>query len=159
MDVLDDGLLQFWRVLNENSVQYIMIGGFATRFHGFSRATEDIDLWLADTLENRQRLRKAFKELDYGDFEEFETMQFVPGFSSITIAGGIELDIMTSMKGLEQYSFEDCLDRASVADLEGIKVPFLHINHLIENKKKLNRPKDQVDVIELEKIRKLREDN
>ena len=46
---------------------------------------------------------------------------------------------------------------ASVADLEGVEVPFLHISHLIENKKIVNRPKDQVDVIELEKIRKLRE--
>ena len=159
MDVLDDGLLQFWRVLNENGVRYIMIGGFATRFHGFNRATEDVDLWLGDTLENRKRLRKAFRELDYGDFEEFETLQFVPGFSSITIAGGIELDIMTSVKGLDQYSFEECLDMASLADLEGIKIPFLHINHLIENKKQLNRPKDQIDVIELEKIKKLRESN
>ena len=157
MDVLDDGLLQFWRLLNENSVRYIMIGGFAIRFHGFNRATEDVDLWLDDTLENRKRLRKAFRELDYGDFEEFETLQFVPGFSSITIAGGIDLDIMTSVKGLDQYSFEECLDMASLADLEGIRVPFLHINHLIENKKKLNRPKDQIDVIELEKIKKVRE--
>jgi hypothetical protein len=81
MDVLDDGLLQFWRVLNENNVRHIMTGGFATRFRGFNRATEDVDLWLADTLDNRKRLRKAFKELDYGDFEEFETMQFVPEFS------------------------------------------------------------------------------
>jgi hypothetical protein len=134
-----------------------MIGGFAIRFHGFNRATEDVDLWLDDTLENRKRLRKAFRELDYGDFEEFETLQFVPGFSSITIAGGIDLDIMTSVKGLDQYSFEECLDMASLADLEGIRVPFLHINHLIENKKKLNRPKDQIDVIELEKIKKVRE--
>ena len=46
---------------------------------------------------------------------------------------------------------------ASIADLEGIKVPFLHINHLIENKKIVNRIKDQIDVIELEKIRKIRE--
>ena len=47
---------------------------------------------------------------------------------------------------------------ASVADLEGTKVPFLHINHLIANKKIVDRPKDQVDVIELEKIRKIREE-
>ena len=62
------------------------------------------------------------------------------------------------MKGLENISFNECLSLASIADLEGIEVPFLHINHLIENKKIVNRPKDQVDVIELEKIRKIRED-
>jgi len=84
-------------------------------------------------------------------------VQFIPGFSSIQIAGGIELDIMTAMKGLEQYSFDECLKIASLADLNGVTVPFLHINHLIENKKTVNRPKDQIDVIELEKIKNIRE--
>jgi hypothetical protein len=157
MDVLDDELIRFWRVLNENGVRYLMVGGFATRFHGFNRSTDDLDLWLEDTLENRRRLRKAIKELDYGDFEQLETMQFIPGFSSFMVAGGIELDIMTSMIGLEEHSFDECLKMASVADLNDVIVPFLHINHLIENKKKVNRPKDQVDVIELEKIREIRE--
>ena len=62
------------------------------------------------------------------------------------------------MKGLEQYSFDDCLQQASIADIENVSVPFLHINHLILNKKAVNRPKDQVDVIYLEKIKKLREE-
>ncbi|MBO9153711.1 hypothetical protein ACFOTA_15940 [Chitinophaga sp. GCM10012297] len=70
---------------------------------------------------------------------------------------GIELDILGNMKGLEQLSFDECLQMASIADIEGVSVPFLHINHLIENKKIVNRPKDQIDVIELEKIRKIRE--
>ena len=34
-------------------------------------------------------------------------------------------------------------------------VPFLHINHLIQNKKVVNWPKDQIDVMELEKIKKI----
>lgn len=46
---------------------------------------------------------------------------------------------------------------ASKSDLDGIIVPFLHINHLIQNKKAVNRPKDQVDVIYLEKIKKILE--
>ncbi len=36
----------------------------------------------------------------------------------------------------------------------GVTVPFLHINDLIANKKAVARPKDQLDVLELEKIRK-----
>lgn len=32
------GLLQFWRVLNEKNVQYIMMSGIAFRFHGVKRA-------------------------------------------------------------------------------------------------------------------------
>jgi hypothetical protein len=62
------------------------------------------------------------------------------------------------MKGLEDHSFNECLDMASIADLDGLLVPFLHINQLIANKKAVNRPKDQIDVLELEKIRKIREE-
>jgi hypothetical protein len=158
MDMLDDELLRFWKALNENKVRYIMVGGFATRFHGFNRNTDDLDMWLEDTIENRKNLRTSFSELGYGDFSSLEMMQFVPGWTNFYIGGGIELDIMTSMKGLENISFSECLSLASIADLEGVEVPFLHINHLIENKKIVNRPKDQVDVIELEKIRKIREE-
>jgi len=61
---------------------------------------------------------------------------------------------MTSMKGLENKPFDDCLKQARVADLDGVKVPFLHINDLLTNKKAVGRPKDQLDVIELEKIKK-----
>jgi hypothetical protein len=46
----------------------------------------------------------------------------------------------------------------SIAEIEKVKVPFLHINQLIENKKIINRPKDQIDVIALEQIRKLRDE-
>ena len=158
MDILDDELVRFWKTLNENGVRYIMVGGFATRFHGFNRSTDDLDMWLEDTTENRKHLRKAFSDLGYGDFGSLETMQFVPGWTNFYISGGIELDIMTGMKGLEHVPFGESLEMASIADLEGIKVPFLHINHLIANKKIVNRPKDQVDVIELEKIRKTREE-
>ena len=125
MDVLDEELLQFWKGLNDNNVRYIMVGGFATRFHGYNRSTDDIDLWLEDTVENRRNLREAFKDLGYGDFTSMETMQFVPGWTNFYIGCGIELDIMTEMKGLEKIPFHECFYMASIADLEGIKVPFL----------------------------------
>ena len=131
MDILDDELLQFWKVLNENKVKYIMVGGFAIRFHGYRRNTDDIDIWLKDTVENRKNVRKVFKDLGYGDFSSLEVMQFVPGWTNFQVVGGIELDIMTSMKGLENVSFDECLEMASIADLDAIQLRFLHINHLI----------------------------
>ena len=156
MDVLDAEFIRFWQVLNNRGVKYIMVGGIATRFHGYNRATDDIDIWIEDTLVNRQNLRKAFRELGYGDYASIETMQFVPGWTSF-YAAGVELDIMTEMKGIENQSFQACYEIASISNLEGVLVPFLHINHLIANKKAVNRPKDQMDVLQLEKIKKIRE--
>ena len=62
------------------------------------------------------------------------------------------------MKGLEQYTFDECLSIAQIAQIEGVDIPFLHINQLIANKRVVNRPKDQLDVIELEKIKKLKKE-
>jgi hypothetical protein len=156
MDILDDELLKFWRSLNAHQVRYIMVGGFATRFHGFNRSTDDLDMWLEDTLQNRKSLRQSFIELGYGDFPSLETMVFLPGWTSFYIGNMIELDIMTTLKGLEDHTFSECMDIASIAELDGVLVPFLHINQLIANKKAVNRPKDQIDVLELEKIKKFR---
>ena len=70
----------------------------------------------------------------------------------------MKLDVLINMKGLEGYSFDECLKIATIADIDSVKVPVLHINHLIANKKAVARPKDQLDVIYLEKIKKLRDE-
>ena len=154
MDLLDDEILRFWKALHKYNTLYILIGGFATNLHGFSRVTADMDLWIKDTLQNRQNLRAALKEIDLGDFEEIETTQFIPGFTSILFRSNFELDIMTSIKGFEQVKFDDCYAIAPTAIIENIPLKFLHIKHLIEAKKAAGRPKDLIDVEELEKILK-----
>jgi len=155
MDIFDEEILKFWAALEKCQVRYIMVGGYATNLHGYQRYTSDIDIWIADTLENRRHLREAFAESGMGDYYMLETIQFVPGWTDFHLNNGLRLDILVSMKGLEGYTFDECMDMASIADIDGVKVPFLHINQLIANKKAVNRPKDQLDVIELERIQKL----
>lgn len=159
MDTFDEDILDFWRSLQEFDVKYIMVGGYATNLHGYQRFTGDMDIWLKDTLENRQQLRKVFIKCDIGDYPMIDYMQFVPGWTDFHLNNGLSLDILIDMKGLEGYTFDECLQMASVADIEDISVPFLHINQLIENKRVVNRPKDQIDVLALEQIKQLREDN
>lgn len=111
---------------------------------------------IEDTLENRSNFRKAFKKYSGVDYFMFERMQIVPGWTSFNLNNGYKLDLMTGMKGLEDFSFDECLSMVTQAEILNLKVPFLHINHLITNKKAVNRPKDQLDVIYLEKIKKIR---
>jgi len=151
MDILDEDLLHFWTILNKYKVKYIMVGGFAVNLYGYTRATNDIDLLLKDDSENRKNLGDAFSRLGYDNIS-FDNLEFVPVWTNFYIGTGIQLDIMTSLKGVD-IPFDECLQIAPVAEIEGVLVPFLHINHLIANKKTVNRPKDQIDVIELEKIR------
>jgi hypothetical protein len=157
VDVFDENLLAFWRSLQQNKVQYILIGGYAINFHGFQRFTGDMDIWLKDTLQNRQALRNVFIDCDMGDYPILESMQFIAGWTEFHLNNGLTLDILTEMKGLEDYTFDECLQMASVADIDGVNIPFLHINQLIKNKQVIDRPKDRIDIIALEKLQKLRE--
>lgn len=157
MDILDETLLNFWKSLNSNDVKYIMVGGFAVNMHGYSRATNDIDLWIRDDVQNRRQLGKALAQFGY-EAIAWDEIQFLPGWTDFHIGPGILLDIMTFMKGLEDMSFDQAMMQAAEADIEGVKVPFLHINQLIANKRAVNRSKDQIDVIELEKIKELRKE-
>jgi predicted nucleotidyltransferase len=159
MDIFDTEIIRFWKSLQDHQVKFIVVGGYATNLHGYQRFTGDMDIWIEDSIVNRKHLRIAFKEYGMGDFEMMERMQFVPGWTNFHLNNGMQLDIMVGMKGLEGYSFDECLQLASIADIEGVQVPFLHINHLIANKVAVNRPKDQLDVLYLEKIKKLLEDS
>ena len=157
MDLFDAAFLDFWKALNENKVRYILVGGFATNFHGYQRYTGDVDLYIDDTPENRKRFRAAYAAYGMGDFEIFETTPFVPGWVDFPLMNGVRLDIMGSLKGVKE-SFDECLQFAPVFKISGLDVPILHINHLIANKREVNRSKDQLDVIELEKIKKLKDE-
>jgi hypothetical protein len=157
MDVFDEDLLNFWRSLSQNKVEYIMIGGFAVNMHGFTRATMDIDVWLKDDVVNRMKFGNVLKDYGY-DGVAWDTIQFVPGWTDFQIASGLALDIITKMVGLD-ITFTEAYNLATIAEIQDVKVPFLHINHLIQNKKAVNRPKDQIDVQELEKIARLKKDS
>ncbi|QQR98173.1 MAG: hypothetical protein IPK18_01145 [Sphingobacteriales bacterium] len=155
MDIFDENILSFWKNLNNNSVRYIMIGGFAVNLHGFNRTTADIDIWLEDNATNRLAFGKVMYEYGYEDID-WITVDIIPGWTNFYIGNNIYIDVILEMKGLNEYSFSDCLNMASIAKIFDIDVPFLHINQLIKNKKETNRPKDKIDIIELENIKRIR---
>lgn len=149
----------FLKTLFEEGVRYLVAGDLASTFHGLNRATDIIELYVEDTIENRKKLRAAFIKNEMGDFEPLERIEFIPGWTFFHLNNGFRLDIMTSLKGLENVSFDECFQMAVEVDIEGIPVRFLHYNHLIESKKAANRPKDQIDIIELEKIHNFTQKN
>lgn len=158
MDLFDEELILFWKQLNKYAVEYIMVGGVATNLNGYQRTTDDIDVWIKDSLNNRSKLRQAFKEYSHTDYFMIETMQIIPGWTNFNLNNGFRLDLMLDVKGLEGFGFDECQRMASLAEIGSVQVPFLHINHLIQSKIAANRPKDQIDVIYLEKIKQIREE-
>ena len=92
-------------------------------------------------------------EIGLGDLEGLQTSQLIPGWTNITLSSGMELDIMTELAGFKDVDFENCYESAPIAEIQNVKIRFLHLNHLITNKKAAGRSKDLIDVIELEKIK------
>jgi hypothetical protein len=111
-------------------------------------------VFIEDSIENRENLRTALKKAGIGDFENISTMQFIPGWTDITLNFNLRLDIMTSVKGLENSTFEQLLDKAYITEINDVPVYFLDYENLIKAKKAANRLKDILDIEELEKINK-----
>ena len=68
-------IIDVWKHLSENNVNYLTIGGFAVNIYGYGRNTGDIDIFIEDTIANRENLRNAIKQIGLGDFESINTIQ------------------------------------------------------------------------------------
>lgn len=156
---MNEQIISIWNSFFENKVKYITIGGFAVNIYGYNRNTGDIDIYLEDTIENRINLRKALKSINLGDFETIETMQFIPGWTDLTLNYGLRLDIMTAVKGLENKDFSSLLDEATIVMIGNIPVYFIDYENLIIAKKAANRPKDILDIEELKKVNNENDEN
>ncbi len=149
---MNSQIVEIWKYLAANKVKYLTIGGFAVNMYGYGRNTGDIDIFIEDSIDNRKNLREALKQAKIGDFENLNTMQFIPGWTDITLNFNLRLDIMTSVKGLENNTFEQLLEKAYITEISDIPVYFLDYENLIIAKKAANRPKDLLDIEELEKL-------
>lgn len=149
---MTEKILNIWKYFFEYDVKYITIGGFAVNFHGYNRSTGDIDILLEDSLENRYKLRNAFVKIGLGDIKELETMQFIAGWTEFSIENGFTLDILTSVKGLENKSFDELFLVSDEIEIDGIPIKFIDYKNLIIAKRATSRPKDILDIEELEKI-------
>ena len=149
---MNSQIIEIWKYFLLNKVNYLTIGGFAVNIYGYGRNTGDIDIFIEDSIENRENLRVALKQSGLGDFENMNTMQFIPGWTDITLNFNLRLDIMTSVKGLENTTFEKLLEKAYIIEVNDIPVYFLDYESLIIAKKAANRPKDILDIEELKKL-------
>jgi len=56
-------LVELFRALEREGVEYVLVGGVAVNFHGLSRATQDVDLFVRPTRENTERLKAALRSV------------------------------------------------------------------------------------------------
>lgn len=51
----------FLKLLNENEVEYLLIGGYAVTYHGYPRSTYDMDIWIGISQANADRMVRVMK--------------------------------------------------------------------------------------------------
>ncbi|MEI6489959.1 MAG: nucleotidyltransferase [Bacteroidota bacterium] len=153
MDIFEEEITSFFQLLNKHSVKYILVGGFAVNYHGFSRATGDVDLWLEDSEVNRKKLVAALKENNVEGGEAFLTYPFIAGYSELLLGNGIYIDLMSDLQFLKQSNFDECYQYANNYQvLENLEVKVITVNRLIEEKEQSSRAKDKEDAEQLKKL-------
>jgi len=144
--VLNQDFKEFFELLNANQVQYLVVGGYAIAIHGHPRYTKDIDVWVAMTAENAEKIVRALNEFGFASLglkaDDFLTPDQV-------IQLGYEpsrIDILTTISGVE---FSTCYDSRVNMDVDGVQITVIDNENLKKNKKASGRPQDLADVDQL----------
>lgn len=134
------------RSLNENRVDYLLIGGYALYAHGYHRATTDIDVLVSTDRESAERLKRALMLLPDKAAEALDPQWFDEG-ENIRVADAFVVDIMLNACG---QTYETLKPYAETIDLDGVPVRTVNLEGLLLTKR-TNRDKDAADRIVLEK--------
>ncbi len=143
---LSQDFKEFIKLLNDHSVEYLVVGGYAVAIHGFPRTTGDIDFWINSFPENALRMVNALTEFGFASpdisVDDFLKEDYVVqlGFPPFRI------DILTGVSGL---SFDECYEARKEVDYDGERINFISLHHLKINKRITGRDKDHLDLSNL----------
>ena len=129
-------------MLSSKKIEYLVVGGYAVGYHGYPRATGDMDIWIAINEKNALKMVDALKEFGF-DLPEINKELFLKEEKVIRMGvPPMRLEILTSIDGV---SFETCFENRLIADLGTFKVNFISKDDLLINKRASGRPQDLVD--------------
>lgn len=138
---------EFLKLLNSKGIEYLIIGGYAVGFHGFPRATGDMDVWIAANEKNAMKMVGALKQFGF-DLPDLNKEIFLTEKKVIRMGfPPMRLEILTSIDGVH---FETCFKNRVVVDFGDFKVNFISKDDLLQNKLASGRPQDLVDVNKLQ---------
>lgn len=141
-----DDLKTVIQSLNENKVDYFLIGGYALFAHGYYRATTDIEILVPPTNEQALRVIKALLVLPESASEQIDPAWFDEG-ETIRVADEIVVDLLFSACG---ETNETLARYAEIVDLDGIPVRTLSLEGLLLTKQTV-RDKDVMDRMVLQR--------
>lgn len=147
IDLNDDEVLGFLKALQREDVKYLLVGGFAMAFHGYVRATIDLDLWIKDDKQNLDKLKSVLQNQGVIGIDKVRELQLVAGFTQFNIGdSGFVVDPMKNLKAFTSYDFDECYVRAQEGEYKQVKFKVINPTDLLKEKLSTNRPKDQADI-------------
>ena len=104
-----DDLILLCRLLNEVGAKYIIIGGFAVIYHGYTRGTGDIDLLIDASEENVNKIKEALlalpdgasKDLKFSDVIEYTVVRIADEFVIDLLASACQIDYEHANMGID----------------------------------------------------------
>lgn len=137
---------EFLQFLNVHGVEYLVIGGHAVAYHGYPRATADLDVWVAVHQANADRLVAALREFGF-NVSDLKADLFL--HADRVIRMGVPPNRIEIQTGIDGVRFGDCRPRGIQADWDGVRVHFISLEDLKTNKRASGRNKDLADLDQL----------
>jgi hypothetical protein len=134
---------EFLKLLNARRVEYLIIDGYAVAFHGYPRATADLDVWIAIHPENAKRLMGALQDFGFHPPDLSQDLFLKEGQVIRMGVPPVRIELLTSISGVQ---FGECFSSRTLANLDGVEVPLIDLAHLRTNKKAAGRHKDLSDL-------------
>jgi len=136
----------FLKSLNQFGVEYLLIGGYAVGMHGYPRPTGDMDVWVAVSSENADRLAKAIRHFGFDVPNLSPELLAEPGRIVRMGHPPMRIEILNEISGV---SFRECYERKHTVTVDDIEVPLIGLADLIRNKRHAGRQKDLMDLDQL----------
>ncbi len=164
MIIYEEILLAF----QKQKVKYVLVGGIAVNLLGSMRSTADLDILVEMSDDNLKKIVTIMKKNGYRVKQPVDPMKIadkktredwiknknMKAFNFYKEDELKEVDIIIE----SPVSFEEARKKPILIKIGDLILPVISINKLIKMKKTTGRTIDKLDIEELQKIKKLKED-
>lgn len=139
------------KAFEKYNLRYLIIGGYATTFHGVIRSTLDLDLWVDSKKDNREKLFKSLNSLEYSENSCRQAVEAFKKDHMIKIPYKVDLiEIMDDF--ITKMDFDTAYKNRIEQKDSNLTFHVIGIQDLITMKLKTNRYRDLIDAKELKEI-------
>lgn len=141
--MLPDDFKEFLKLLHDHGVEYLLIGGYAVGYHGYPRTTADIDVWVAISTENAEKLVAVFNEFGMRTAKINTALFTNPGNIVRMGLAPVRIEVLNDIDGV---NFPSCFSHRLPVEIDGVEVNLISLADLRANKLASGRHKDLDDL-------------